>query len=224
MPRVGSEFGVLAFILLLLIVFPTMWRGVDSAYQPVTIVTSSIPIRQEYGDWLEALTWMSDNLDDDAVVASWWDYGYWITDVANKTTIVDNSTINATQISQIALMFLSDESRALPILQRFGATHIVVFTTIPLAQQLRQSIYFGDEVKWLWMAEIAGLNRSEVEDPSPRFVNIPMPKSDLVLSTLIYYGMYYEYVAYAGIRVPEHFELAFTSSSNLVFVYKINYG
>jgi len=222
-PRVGSEFGVLAFILLLLLIFPTVWRGVDSAYQPVTIATSSVPTRQGYGDWLEALTWMSDNLGDDAVVASWWDYGYWITDVANKTTIVDNSTINATQVAQIALMFLSNETQALPILQRYGATHIVVFTTIPLAQRFRQPIYFGEEVKWIWMAEIAGLNRSEIEDPSPKFTTIPMPKDNLVLSTLIYYGIFREYVAWGGIPVPKPFELAFASSNDLVFVYRIKY-
>jgi dolichyl-diphosphooligosaccharide--protein glycosyltransferase len=222
-PRVGSEFGILAFILLLIIVFPTLWRGVDSAYQPVTIATSSIPARQNYGDWLEALTWMSDNLGDNAVVASWWDYGYWITDVANTTTIVDNSTVNTTQIAQVALMFLSNETQALPILQRLGATHVVVFSTISLAQRARQPIYFGDEVKWSWMAEIAGLDRSEIEDPSPRFTNIPMPKPDLVLSTLIYYGIYREYVAWGGIPVPEYFDLAYASSSDLVFIYQINY-
>lgn len=220
-PRVGSEFGGLAFILLLLIIFPTAWRGVDSAYQPVTIATSSIPFRQGYGDWLEALTWMSDNLDDDAVVAAWWDYGYWITDIANKTTLIDNSTINSTQIAQVALMFLSNETQALPIIRRLGATHIVVFTTIPLAQRLRQPIYFGDEAKWMWMAAIAGLDRSEIEDPSPRFTQIPMPKSDLVLSTLIYYGLYHEYAAWGGIPVPEHFELVYTSSNELIFVYEI---
>lgn len=222
-PRVGSEFGVLAFILLLLIIFPTLWRGVDSAYQPATIATSSIPIREGYGDWLESLTWMSDNLNASSVVAAWWDYGYWITDVANKTTLIDNSTINSTQISQVALMFLSNETRALSILQRYGATHVVVFTTIPLAQQLRQAIYFGDEVKWTWMAEIAGLNRSEIEDPNPRLAGIPMPKVDLVLSILIYYGIYREYVSYGGIPVPKHFELVHASSNNLVLVYKIKY-
>jgi len=222
-PRVGSEFGVLAFILLLLIIFPTVWRGVDSAYQPVTIATSSIPIREGYGDWLEALTWMSDNLNSSSVVAAWWDYGYWITDIANKTTLIDNSTINSTQIAQVALMFLSNETQALPILQKYGATHVVVFTTISLAQRFRQSIYFGEEVKWTWMAEIAGLNRSEIEDPSPRLAGIPMPKADLVLSILIYYGIYREYVAYGGIPVPKHFELAHASANDLVFVYRIRY-
>jgi dolichyl-diphosphooligosaccharide--protein glycosyltransferase len=166
---------------------------------------------------------MSDNLDNDAVVASWWDYGYWITDMANTTTIIDNSTVNTTQIAQIALMFLSNETQALPILQGFGATHVVVFTTISLAQRARQPIYFGDEVKWTWMAEIAGLDRSEIEDPSPRFTNIPMPKPELVLSTLIYYGIYREFVAWGGIPIPEYFELAYASSNNLVFVYQVNY-
>jgi dolichyl-diphosphooligosaccharide--protein glycosyltransferase len=222
-PRVGSEFGVLAFILLLLIIFPTVWRGVDSAYQPVTIATSSIPIREGYGDWLEALTWMSDNLNSSSVVVAWWDYGYWITDIANKTTLIDNSTINSTQIAQVALMFLSNETQALPILRRYGATHVVVFTTIPLAQKFRQSIYFGEEVKWTWMAEIAGLNRSEIEDPYPQLAGIPMPKAELVLSTLIYYGIYRQYVAYGGIPVPKHFELSHASSNDLVFVYRIRY-
>ena len=62
-----------------------------------------------------------------AVVASWWDYGYWITTVSNKTTLVDNATWNWTQISRAASMSVSNETEAVKISKKYDATHVVIF-------------------------------------------------------------------------------------------------
>ncbi len=40
-------------------------------------------------DWYDGLTWIRDNTPEDAVVMSWWDYGYWILDVAERKPVVD---------------------------------------------------------------------------------------------------------------------------------------
>jgi dolichyl-diphosphooligosaccharide--protein glycosyltransferase len=37
----------------------------------------------------------------DAKVMSWWDYGYQITAIANRTVLVDNNTWNNTHISRV---------------------------------------------------------------------------------------------------------------------------
>lgn len=37
----------------------------------------------------------------DAKVMSWWDYGYQITAMANRTILVDNNTWNNTHISRV---------------------------------------------------------------------------------------------------------------------------
>ncbi len=39
--------------------------------------------------WLEAGKWIRDNTESNAVFASWWDYGYYIQTLGNRTTFVD---------------------------------------------------------------------------------------------------------------------------------------
>jgi asparagine N-glycosylation enzyme membrane subunit Stt3 len=98
------------------------------------------------------------NLDSNSVVASWWDYGYWITTIANKTTLADNGTINSTQIGLLGKMFMSNETEALKFLQDYDVTHVVVFSTFGTKDGT--SLYdagYGDEGKWRWMARIGGL-------------------------------------------------------------------
>lgn len=40
-------------------------------------------------DWLDGLLWLKHHTPDDAIVMTWWDYGYWIQYVANRTTVTD---------------------------------------------------------------------------------------------------------------------------------------
>ena len=43
-------------------------------------------------DDIEAYYWLRKNTPLDAKVMSWWDYGYQMSEMANRTTIVDNNT------------------------------------------------------------------------------------------------------------------------------------
>ncbi|MEM4281483.1 MAG: STT3 domain-containing protein [Candidatus Caldarchaeum sp.] len=132
---------------------------VDQGYQPATIITSSFPARQSIPDWLKALTWMKNNLPKDAVVASWWDYGYWITVVGERITLIDNGTLNSTQIGDVAHAFMSDEKTAVEIFRRHNVTHVVIYVTHQFIVQGGQAygrlLGFGDEGKWIWMLRIA---------------------------------------------------------------------
>ena len=40
----------------------------------------------------KAYYWLRKNTAEDARVMSWWDYGYQIAGMANRTTLVDNNT------------------------------------------------------------------------------------------------------------------------------------
>ena len=222
---------------LFFLTFLPLLRGVDSGYSPTTIASSTIPLRANIGDWSEALAWMKENLPRDTVVASWWDYGYWIMVNGEKITLADNGTINSTQIAQIGRMFMSNETQALTILKDYDVDYVTVFTTITLAQQ--GQLLYGDEVKWRWMAKIGGLDDTAFEDTSitsqiaqawsmntqnpsllnwyERFGQLPIPTTDTVLTTLMIYGAF-------GILPPEHFQLSFSSSTELVFVYKVLYA
>ena len=43
-------------------------------------------------DYREAYWWLRDNTPQDARVMAWWDYGYQIAGIANRTTIADGNT------------------------------------------------------------------------------------------------------------------------------------
>lgn len=45
-------------------------------------------------DYREAYFWLRDNTPEDARILAWWDYGYQITGIANRTTIADGNTWN----------------------------------------------------------------------------------------------------------------------------------
>ncbi len=45
----------------------------------------------------------------DSVVMSWWDYGYQIASMANRTVVVDNNTWNNTHIARVGQVGVSIE-------------------------------------------------------------------------------------------------------------------
>jgi dolichyl-diphosphooligosaccharide--protein glycosyltransferase len=171
-PRVGKEFSaafiVLMFILLTLtFVLPSTpdssySKVIERANSPTTIAASSLPLRPNeiISDWLDTLNYLRVNVDDNAVVMAWWDYGYWITAIANKTTLADNGTVNTTQIGAIGRAFISDESQAIEFMKAYDVTHVVVFTSFGTDGQSStlSDAGYGDEGKWRWMAKIGELN------------------------------------------------------------------
>ncbi|WP_455276769.1 STT3 domain-containing protein [[Eubacterium] cellulosolvens] len=156
--KVGREYGIAILFLFLLLIAPTINNAVNAAQAPATIATSSLPtITQQPQDWLEALSWMRDNLPENAVVFAWWDYGYWITTLGDKHSLADNGTINTTQITMIARTFLSNETRAVPILKQYDVTHIAILVTWYWDEEINDVRYygFGEDSKWYWMARIS---------------------------------------------------------------------
>jgi len=163
--HVGREFSgsilILIFLLLTLTYVLPAPRMYSHAYSPVTILAASLPVRptQAVTEWTETLGWMQFNLQEDAIICAWWDYGYWITVKGNRTSLADNATFNTTHIGAIGLVFMSNETEAIRILkQEFNGpngppTHILVFTTFNSYDGGDQG--YGDEGKWRWMARIA---------------------------------------------------------------------
>ncbi len=67
--------------------------------------------------WINALEWIKNNTREDALIVSWWDYGYWITVNTGRKTIADGSTYNETQIRFLARVLTGDEGEASYILR-----------------------------------------------------------------------------------------------------------
>tara|TARA_Y100001936_G_scaffold166489_1_gene162721 strand:- start:11 stop:1147 length:1137 start_codon:yes stop_codon:yes gene_type:complete len=58
-------------------------------------------------DWKDATLWIKQNTPEDAVIASWWDYGYWITTLSERTTLADNATLIDWQIKKLAYILIT---------------------------------------------------------------------------------------------------------------------
>ena len=57
---------------------------------------------------------------------SWWDYGYQITEMANRTILVDNNTWNNTHISRVGQAMASSEEKAYEIMRELDVDYVLV--------------------------------------------------------------------------------------------------
>ncbi|EEC17161.1 oligosaccharyl transferase, putative, partial [Ixodes scapularis] len=100
-------------------------------------------------DFREAYYWLSQNTRDDARVMSWWDYGYQIAGMANRTTLVDNNTWNNSHIALVGKAMSSNETAAYEIMKALDVDYVLVIFGGVIG-------YSGDDInKFLWMVRIA---------------------------------------------------------------------
>ena len=79
-------------------------------------------------DFREAYWWLRDHTPEDARVMAWWDYGYQINGVANRTTIADGNTWNHEHIALLGKCLVSSENVSHAI-TRHLADYVLVWTT-----------------------------------------------------------------------------------------------
>jgi dolichyl-diphosphooligosaccharide--protein glycosyltransferase len=120
--------------------------------------------------------WLKTRLPAYEPVASWWDYGYWISVIGNKTSLADNSTINATQIGKIGLGLMAPPQIGAEIFTKeFGAKYILAlmpYAVAPLSIPpniqtpllLHEQPPGGDFLKSYWMTRIALENVPKARD------------------------------------------------------------
>lgn len=135
------------------------------ASQPTQIVTSAVGAVSD--DFLDALMWLKTRLPAHEPVASWWDYGYWISIIGNKTSLADNSTINATQIGMIGLGMMAPPQIGTKIFaDNFHTKYILAimpYAVYPIDLQqygivpvlVHEYPPGGDFLKSYWMTRIA---------------------------------------------------------------------
>ncbi|KAF5293012.1 hypothetical protein FQA39_LY13781 [Lamprigera yunnana] len=144
---------IIVVMLLLLMLFAVHCTWVTSnAYSSPSIVLASYGndgSRQILDDFREAYYWLSQNTDDNARVMSWWDYGYQIAGMANRTTLVDNNTWNNSHIALVGKAMSSNESAAYKIMTSLDVDYVLVIFGGVIG-------YSGDDInKFLWMVRIA---------------------------------------------------------------------
>ena len=82
--------------------------------------------RVQYDDYREAYFWLRQNTHENAKILSWWDYGYQMSAMANRTVLVDNNTWNNTHIATVGRVLASTEEAAYPILESLDVDYVLV--------------------------------------------------------------------------------------------------
>lgn len=193
--EVGAVFVCVLSFLLITYVFHCTWVT-SEAYSSPSIVLSARAhdgARIIFDDFREAYTWLKMNTPEDSKVMSWWDYGYQITAMANRTVIVDNNTWNNTHISRVGQAMASGEQKAYEIMTQLDVDYVLVIFGGLVG-------YSSDDInKFLWMVRIGGstehgahIKEADYYTPGGEF-RVDADGSHTLLNCLMYKMSYYKF-------------------------------
>jgi len=122
---------------------------------------------------------------------SWWDYGYQISGMANRTVLVDGNTRNNTHIAQVGKAMASTEERAYKIMRSLDVKYVLVIFGGVIG-------FSGDDInKFLWMVRIGGSTDPSIVE-SDYFskagqYRVDKEGSQIFLNSLMYKLSYYRF-------------------------------
>ncbi|TNN18942.1 Dolichyl-diphosphooligosaccharide--protein glycosyltransferase subunit STT3A [Schistosoma japonicum] len=149
---IASFMVLLILVLLILFSKHCIWVTSSSYSSPSIVLATSDNFgnRHILDDYREAYYWLRQNTKADAKILSWWDYGYQITAIANRTVLVDNNTWNNTHIGRVGQAMASSEEEAYEIMKELDVDYVLVIFGGVLG-------YSSDDInKFIWMVRIAG--------------------------------------------------------------------
>jgi dolichyl-diphosphooligosaccharide--protein glycosyltransferase len=210
------------------------------AYSGSSITIASRGARGErviLDDFREAYFWLQNNTPQDAKIMSWWDYGYQTSQLANRTTIVDNNTANNTHIACVGRAMASSEKDAYPIMQSLDVDYVLVLFGGVAG-------YSSDDInKFLWMVRIGGGVFPVIQEAdyfAEGQYRMDAGGAPAMLNSLMYRLSYYRFGELqtqmgrppgfdrvrnveVGVKniVLEHLDEAFTSENWIVRIFKV---
>jgi len=174
----GAKIGFVAVVVAMLLVpmtTPAEGNWVTTADNPPPILNGGSIFTIATQDWPLALEWLREETPPGSVVMSWWDYGYWIETLGERTTLVDNLTISTSKIQNIAQIFYSEPHVAWERMDELGVDYAVVYIAARNVGTPERPLYTlsggGDETKRVWLARIAGVDEGDYlygDSVSPR--------------------------------------------------------
>jgi dolichyl-diphosphooligosaccharide--protein glycosyltransferase len=130
-----NEHTAIAFAFIGIFLFSSVMLATDAAIQSTHAPSILTLVVEEQrlvvgNDWQEAIGWLDYQVTvNDGTVASWWDYGYWISGTSNTTILVDNATINKTKIANIGAMLVLNPRESLKIAKIYDVSYIVLLVS-----------------------------------------------------------------------------------------------
>ncbi|KAI1729085.1 oligosaccharyl transferase STT3 subunit domain-containing protein [Ditylenchus destructor] len=234
---------VLVALLFILLMYVAHCTYVTSnAYSHPSVVLQSHTTdggRIMMDDFREAYYWLQTNTPDDARIMSWWDYGYQIAGMGNRTTLVDNNTWNNSHIALVGMAMSSNESFAYEIMKQLDVDYVLVIFGGVIG-------YSGDDInKFLWMVRIAEGEHPKIIREGDYFTesgeySVGAQASETMLNSIMYKMSYYRFGELRiGYNQPagfdrtrgyvigrkdislEYLEEAYTTENWLVRIYKV---
>ncbi|KAF5396720.1 Dolichyl-diphosphooligosaccharide--protein glycosyltransferase subunit STT3B [Paragonimus heterotremus] len=238
-----ATFMVFSIVVLLVLYNQHCIWATSASYSHPSIVLESVGRygeRRILDDYRAAYYWLRQNTKPDARIMSWWDYGYQITAIANRTVLVDNNTWNNTHIGRVGQAMASSEEEAYEIMQELDVDYVLVIFGGLLS-------YSSDDInKFIWMIRIAGstekgrhINEANYYSPHGE-MRVDKSASSTLMNCLMYKLSYYRFWELQTDRNQPHgfdrvrgqaighrnFDLdgveeAFTSENWLVRIYRV---
>ncbi|KAA3679507.1 dolichyl-diphosphooligosaccharide---protein glycosyltransferase [Paragonimus westermani] len=238
-----ATFMVFSIVILLILYNQHCIWATSASYSHPSIVLESVGRsgeRRILDDYRAAYYWLRQNTKPDARIMSWWDYGYQITAIANRTVLVDNNTWNNTHIGRVGQAMASSEEEAYEIMQELDVDYVLVIFGGLLS-------YSSDDMnKFIWMVRIAGstekgrhINEANYYSPHSE-MRVDKSASSALMNCLMYKLSYYRFWEVQTDRNQPHgfdrvrgqtighrnFDLdgveeAFTSENWLVRIYRV---
>jgi len=226
-------------LLLLFYTFHCTWVT-SEAYSSPSIVLSAKQAdgsRIIFDDFREAYYWLRYNTAPESRVMSWWDYGYQISAMANRTILVDNNTWNNSHIATVGRAMASSEEDAYEIMRYLDVDYVlIIFGGL--------TGYASDDInKFLWMVRIANSTFHEIVEEdyfSNHEYRVDKNASPTMLNCLMYKLCYYRFgTMYTEYGKPtgwdrvrsveignkdfdlEYLEEAYTTEHWIVRIYKV---
>ena len=184
--------GATAFLLVLYTVHCT-WVTAEAYSSPSIVLAAKQHdgSRVIFDDFREAYWWLRQNTPEGARIMSWWDYGYQIAGMANRTVIVDNNTWNNSHIAEVGTAMASREEDAIHIIRALDVEYVlVIFGGL--------AGYSSDDInKFLWMVRIGGSTHPHIKEPdyyTPQGqYRVDAGGSPTLLNCLMYKLSYYRF-------------------------------
>ncbi|QSL65471.1 hypothetical protein MERGE_002782 [Pneumocystis wakefieldiae] len=225
------------FYYLVMFINHSTWVTSNAYSSPSVVLSGTTSQGKDYiiDDFREAYYWLKKNTPYDAKIMSWWDYGYQITGMADRITLVDNNTWNNTHIATVGKVMASPEEISYPILRKHDVDYILIIFGGYLG-------YSGDDInKFLWMIKIAeGVWPNEIKESdfySYHGYRVDEHATPAMRNSLLYkmcyynfnkiYGREYSYDIVRQQNIPSDdislniLEEAFTTENWLVRIYKV---
>ncbi|GMH40934.1 hypothetical protein BSKO_08838 [Bryopsis sp. KO-2023] len=240
-PADGAFLGLLlVWILMVFYSIHSTWVSAEMYSAPSIVLQTRgrDGVVHVFDDFRESYSWLRHNTDNDCKVASWWDYGYQTTAMADRTVIVDNNTWNNTHIATVGRAMASPEKKAWKIFRSLDVDYVFVVFGGWVG-------YPSDDInKFLWMVRIGGGVFPEIKEKdylsSAGQYKIDATAGQAMLDSLMYKLSYYNFaegskyasgqfgfdrvrntvIGKTSIQL-KYFEEVFTSEHWMVRIYKV---